>query len=54
MLLPYWIGRLVRDVVAMAFVNRAYGMSLAILVFLMLGALISAAQVSAPFIYTLF
>ncbi len=54
MLLPYWIGRLVRDVVAMAFVNRAYGMSLAILGLLVLGALISAAQVSAPFIYTLF
>ena len=53
-LLPYWIGRLLRDIIAMAFVNRAYGMSLAILILLLLGALFSAAQVSAPFIYTLF
>ncbi len=54
MLLPYWISRTVRDIISFGIVNRAPGVSLAILGFLALGALFSAAQVSAPFIYTLF
>lgn len=49
-----WAGRLLRDVVAYGVVNRAPGMSLAVIVLLLLGAVVVAAKVSAPFIYTLF
>ena len=54
MLLPYWIQRIVRDVLWMSWVNRAPGLALAILGLMLLGALFSAAQISAPFIYKLF
>lgn len=49
-----WGGRLLLDVVRMSRVNRSYGLGLSIITLLFLGLLFSAAQVSAPFIYTLF
>jgi len=54
MLFGYWILRLVRDVVLLSVVNRAYALGSSILVLLFLGLLILGAEVSAPFIYTLF
>ena len=54
MLLLNWSTRLLRDVVMFGFVNRSLMMSLSILFFLVVGLVIAAAQVSAPFIYTLF
>ncbi|MFT3769738.1 MAG: hypothetical protein QM820_30240 [Minicystis sp.] len=49
-----WITRMLRDVVLFGVVNRSPVMSVAILAFLAIGLTIVAAQVSAPFIYTLF
>lgn len=49
-----WALRLVRDIVLYGVVNRSPLTSGAILALLVLGLLISAAQISAPFIYTLF
>jgi hypothetical protein len=49
-----WAGRMVRDVLLFGIVNRSPAMSVAILAFLVVGLTIVAAQVSAPFIYTLF
>lgn len=54
MLRLIWSWRLLRDVVRMGVVNRRPGLSLAILLLLVLGLVMGAAQVSAPFIYTLF
>jgi len=54
MLLMRWILRMVRDIVMFGAVNKSYAMSLALLAFLIIGLTIVAAQVSAPFIYTLF
>jgi hypothetical protein len=54
MILARWIYRMVKDVVVYGFVNRSIAMSLALLAFLVVGLTIVAAQVSAPFIYTLF
>jgi len=54
MLLLPWIGRMLRDILIMGVVNRSLGMSLALLLLLLLGLVIISAQVSAPFIYTLF
>ncbi len=54
MLLIRWIFRMVRDIVLFGAVNKSYAMSFALLAFLMIGLTIVAAQVSAPFIYTLF
>jgi hypothetical protein len=49
-----WMLRMLRDVVLLGVVNRSYAMSFALLAFLVIGLTIAAAQVSAPFIYTLF
>ena len=54
MLFGYWIGRLLRDVLLLSVANRAYALGLCILLLLLFGVLILGAQVSAPFIYTLF
>lgn len=49
-----WIIKMVADVVKFGFVNRSFAMSFAMLAFLTIAFAIIAAQVSAPFIYTLF
>lgn len=54
MLRLYWVGRLIRDVILAGIVNRSIIASLCVLGLLALGLVIAAAQVSAPFIYTLF
>jgi hypothetical protein len=54
MLLLRWSIRLLRDVVMFGIVNRSLAMSFWILFFLAIGLVVAAAQVSAPFIYTLF
>jgi len=54
MLFGYWMARLLRDVVLFSVVNRAYALGASILAMLVLGTLIVGAEVSAPFIYTLF
>lgn len=54
MLLITWVFRMVRDIGLFGAVNKSYGMSFALLAFLVIGLTIVAAQVSAPFIYTLF
>ena len=54
MILARWLYRMIRDVVLYGIVNRSYAMSFALLAFLVIGLTIVAAQVSAPFIYTLF
>ncbi len=54
MLLLRWVFKMIRDVVAFGVVNRSFAMSFALLAFLVVGLTIVAAQVSAPFIYTLF
>ncbi len=54
MLFGYWMTRLLRDVVLFGVVNRAYVLAGSMLVLMFLGLLILGAEVSAPFIYTLF
>ena len=54
MLLFRWLFRLVRDVIMSGIVNRSPFMSISILLFLVLGLVLAAVQVTAPFIYTLF
>ena len=54
MLLIRWTFRLLRDVVLFGIVNRSIVLSVLILFFLLIGLVIAAAQVAAPFIYTLF
>lgn len=54
MLLLRWILRLLMDTVLFGIVNRSPAMSIAILFFLLVGLVVAAAKVSAPFIYTLF
>jgi hypothetical protein len=54
MLFIKWAIRMVLDLVRFGIVNRALGMSLAVLSLLFLGLVIIAAKVAAPFIYTLF
>ena len=49
-----WWYRLGRDVIVSGIVNRSILTSLAIMLFIVIGLVITAAQVSAPFIYTLF
>ena len=53
-LLIAWFTRMIRDVVWLGVANRSYALSLSILLLLLIGALAIGAQVSAPFIYTLF
>ncbi|MCA9538676.1 MAG: hypothetical protein KC620_07290 [Myxococcales bacterium] len=50
----YWTLRLLRDIALLGIVDSRPGLSLALLLLVLLGLLITAAQVSAPFIYTLF
>ena len=54
MILSRWLLRMVRDVFLFGVVNRSYALSLSLLAFLVIALTIVAAQVSAPFIYTLF
>ncbi len=49
-----WIARLIHDVILAGIVNRSMTASIFVLGLLVLGVVIAAAQVSAPFIYTLF
>ena len=49
-----WCLRMLRDILMFGVVNRSYGMSFALLVLLIIALTIVAAQVAAPFIYTLF
>ena len=54
MLFVKWASRIFADLVKFGLVNRALGMSLAVIALLFLGVVIIAAKVAAPFIYTLF
>lgn len=54
MMLLRWVGKMLWDVLVFGFVNRSLAMSFALLAFFVIGVTIVAAQVSAPFIYTLF
>jgi hypothetical protein len=54
MILARWLLRMVKDIFLFGIVNRSYGMSFMLLAFLVIAVTIVAAQVSAPFIYTLF
>ena len=45
---------MVRDIAWLGHANRSYALSLAMLLLLLIGLFVIAAQVSAPFIYTLF
>ncbi|MEM7247494.1 MAG: hypothetical protein AAF533_19315 [Acidobacteriota bacterium] len=49
-----WALKLLRDVLLLGPINGSYGISLLTLVLLLIGLVIVGAQVSAPFIYTLF
>ena len=54
MTLVLWVFRMLKDVFLFGVVNRSFAMSFALLAFFVIGLTIVAAQVSAPFIYTLF
>ena len=54
MLRIYWIGKTLLDILVFGLVNRSPFVSAGLLGLIALGALFTAAQVSAPFIYTLF
>jgi hypothetical protein len=54
MILTRWLLRMVRDIFLFGMVNRSYMLSFSLLAFLVIALTIVAAQVSAPFIYTLF
>jgi hypothetical protein len=54
MLIVKWFSKMVLDTVALGYANRSPGISLSILALLVIGVVIAAAQISAPFIYTLF
>ena len=49
-----WIFRMLRDIVWFGVVNRSYALSIAVILLLLIGVLAIGAQISAPFIYTLF
>ena len=49
-----WLWRLLTDVMLAGFVNRSLFLSISVLSLIVLGLVFAAAQVSAPFIYTLF
>ncbi len=49
-----WAVKLLVDIVRQGWVNGSPGLSLLCLFMLLIGLLIVGAQVSAPFIYTLF
>ena len=50
----YWLSKLVGNIIALGWINRNPMLSLGLLGLIALGLLFTAAQVSAPFIYTLF
>jgi hypothetical protein len=54
MLALKWFWRLVFDTIYMGLVNRSLLVSTGILLALLLGVMIAAVQVTAPYIYTLF
>jgi len=54
MLLLKWVTRMLVDLVRFGVVNRAPGMSVAVLALLFMGIIIIAVKITAPFIYTLF
>jgi len=54
MLFIRWTAKLIFDVLMFGIVNRSMALSFGILLLLAIGLVIAAAQVSAPFIYTLF
>ncbi len=54
MVFARWLLRMLRDVLLLGVVNRSFAMSFAILSLFIIGLTIIAAQVTAPFIYTLF
>ena len=54
MLLAKWVIKMLADLIKFGIVNRAIGMSLAVIALLFLGLVIVAAKIAAPFIYTLF
>ena len=54
MLFLKWSWRLLRDVITFGIVNRSPITTFSILLLLVVGVVIFAAQISAPFIYTLF
>ncbi len=54
MLFGYWVVRLLRDVVLFSVVNRSYVLGASIMMMLFFGLLVLGAELSAPFIYTLF
>jgi hypothetical protein len=49
-----WMFRMLADLACFGIANRAIGMSLAVICLLLLGLVIVAVKVTAPFIYTLF
>ena len=49
-----WLFRMLRDIVWLGRANRTYALSVGMLLLLLLGLVVLGAQVSAPFIYTLF
>ncbi len=49
-----WLLRLTFDTIHMGLVNRSLAVSFGILLVLLLGLVIAAAQITAPYIYTLF
>jgi hypothetical protein len=54
MMMLRWLFRMLKDVFLFGLVNRSFAMSFSLLAFFVIGLTIVAAQVSAPFIYTLF
>ena len=54
MILSRWLFKMLKDVFLFGIVTRSFAMSFALLAFFVIGLTIVAAQVSAPFIYTLF
>jgi len=54
MLSAKWLLKLVFDTVHMGIVNRSILVSIGILLALLFGLVIAAAQITAPYIYTLF
>lgn len=54
MVLLRWFFRMLGDIFLFGIVNRSFGMSFMLLTLFVIGLTIVAAQIAAPFIYTLF
>ena len=54
MILARWFVKMLADIVLVGVVNRSFAISFVLLALFTVGLTIGAAQVSAPFIYTLF